>query len=117
MSVWPTRSGARHGSMVSYLSSALRSGRPRSPSTWSRRGAHHRRAGERSFNNHAEGVAALDLFVVPTLSFRLLFGLLMLRHDRRNSVVGRDRTSNGGMDCAEGHGSVPLGQATKVSAT
>ena len=69
--------------MVSYLSSALRSGRPRSPSTWSRRGAHHRRAGERSFNNHAEGVAALDLFVVPTLSFRLLFGMLMLRHDRR----------------------------------
>src|SRR6478752_413413 len=39
--------------------------------------------GERSFNNHAEGVAALDLFVVPTLSFRLLFGMLMLRHDRR----------------------------------
>ena len=29
MSVWPTRSGARHGSMMSCLSSALRSGRPR----------------------------------------------------------------------------------------
>ena len=27
MSVWPTRSGARHGSMASCLSSALRSGR------------------------------------------------------------------------------------------
>jgi hypothetical protein len=27
--------------------------------------------------NHAEGIAALDLFVVPTLSFRLLFGLLI----------------------------------------
>ena len=83
MSVWPTRSGVRRESMVSCLNSALRSVRPRSPSTWSRRGAHHRRAGERSFNNHAEGVAALDLFVVPTLSFRLLFGMLMLRHDRR----------------------------------
>jgi Integrase core domain len=33
--------------------------------------------------NHADGIAALDLFVVPTLSFRLLFGLLILRHDRR----------------------------------
>ena len=28
-------------------------------------------------------IAALDLFVVPTLSFRLLFGLLILQHDRR----------------------------------
>src|SRR6266571_7289501 len=48
MSVWPTRSGARHGSMVSCLSSALRSGRPRSPSTWPRRSVRHRRAGEHS---------------------------------------------------------------------
>jgi transposase InsO family protein len=40
--------------------------------------------GWRTFiRNHAEGIAALDLFVVPTLSFRLLFGLLILRHDRR----------------------------------
>ncbi len=33
--------------------------------------------------NHADGVAAMDLFVVPTISFRLLYGLLILRHDRR----------------------------------
>jgi hypothetical protein len=40
--------------------------------------------GWRTFlSNHAEGIAALDLFVVPTLSFRLLSGLLILRHDRR----------------------------------
>jgi hypothetical protein len=40
--------------------------------------------GWRTFiSNHAEGIAALDLFVVPTLSFRLLFGLLILRHHRR----------------------------------
>jgi hypothetical protein len=40
--------------------------------------------GWRTFiSNHAEGIAALDLFVVPTLSFRLLFGLLILRHDWR----------------------------------
>ena len=25
----------------------------------------------------------MDLFVVPTISFRLLYGLLILRHDRR----------------------------------
>jgi hypothetical protein len=26
--------------------------------------------------NHADGIAAMDLFVVPTISFRLLYGLL-----------------------------------------
>jgi transposase InsO family protein len=40
--------------------------------------------GWRTFlRNHADGIAAMDLFVVPTISFRLLFGLLILRHDRR----------------------------------
>ena len=33
--------------------------------------------------NHADGIAAIDLFVVPTLSFRLLYGFLVLRHRRR----------------------------------
>jgi hypothetical protein len=33
--------------------------------------------------NHADGIAAMDLFVVPTISFRLLYGLLILRRDRR----------------------------------
>src|SRR6202022_4094879 len=33
--------------------------------------------------NHADGIASMDLFVVPTISFGLLYGLLILRHDRR----------------------------------
>ena len=33
--------------------------------------------------NHADGIASMDLFVVPTISFRLLYGLLILRHGRR----------------------------------
>ncbi len=33
--------------------------------------------------NHADGIASTDLFVVPTVSFRLLYGLLILRHGRR----------------------------------
>jgi transposase InsO family protein len=33
--------------------------------------------------NHADGIAALDLFVVPTVSFRLLYGLLIMGHGRR----------------------------------
>ena len=36
--------------------------------------------------NHAEGIASIDLFVVPTISFKLLYGLLILRHDRRRIV-------------------------------
>src|SRR5262245_39915009 len=33
--------------------------------------------------NHADGIAAMDLFVVPTVSFRLLYGLLNMAHGRR----------------------------------
>jgi transposase InsO family protein len=40
--------------------------------------------GWRTFlRNHAEGIAAMDLFVVPTVSFRLLYGLLIMGHGRR----------------------------------
>jgi hypothetical protein len=43
--------------------------------------------GWRTFlRNHADGIAAMDLFVVPTISFRLLYGLLILWHDRRRIV-------------------------------
>jgi transposase InsO family protein len=33
--------------------------------------------------NHADGIASMDLFLVPTLSFQLLYGFLILRHSRR----------------------------------
>ena len=33
--------------------------------------------------NHADGTASMDLFVVPTISFRLLYGFLILLHARR----------------------------------
>ena len=33
--------------------------------------------------NHASAIASIDLFVVPTVSFRLLYGLVILRHSRR----------------------------------
>jgi transposase InsO family protein len=36
--------------------------------------------------NHASQIMAADLFVVPTVSFRLLFVLIMLAHDRRQLV-------------------------------
>src|ERR1700738_4018984 len=31
--------------------------------------------------NHADGIAAMDMFIVPTISFRLLYGLLIMGHD------------------------------------
>ena len=36
--------------------------------------------------NHADGIASLDLFVVRTISFKLLYGLVILRHARRRLV-------------------------------
>ena len=33
--------------------------------------------------NHADGTVAMDLFVVPTISFRLLYGLLIMCDGRR----------------------------------
>jgi hypothetical protein len=41
----------------------------------------------RSFlDNHVKDLASLDFFVVPTASFRLLYVLVVLRHDRRRIV-------------------------------
>jgi hypothetical protein len=37
-------------------------------------------------NNHASQIMAADLFVVPTVTFRLLFVLVILAHDRRQIV-------------------------------
>jgi len=36
--------------------------------------------------NHANGIASIDLFVVPTISFKLLYGLVILRHERRRML-------------------------------
>jgi hypothetical protein len=41
--------------------------------------------GWRTFiRNHADGIAAMDMFVVATISFRLLYGLLIMGHGRRH---------------------------------
>ena len=50
---------------------------------------HHRPSSQtwRTFlHNHAPDVAAIDLFVVPTISFGLLYGLVVIRIARRNLV-------------------------------
>src|SRR5271154_5138497 len=37
-------------------------------------------------NNHAAGIGAMDFLVVPTINFRLLFVLVILRHERRRLI-------------------------------
>ena len=67
-------------------------------------------------HNHANGIAAMDLFVIPTMSFRLLFGLLILRHDRREILmVRRNRESEGRMDRSAADGSIRLGDSAAIS--
>jgi transposase InsO family protein len=40
--------------------------------------------GWRTFlRNHADGIAAVDLFVLPTIAFRILYCLVIIRHGRR----------------------------------
>src|SRR5882762_4553916 len=36
--------------------------------------------------NHAPAIAAMDLFVVPTIGFKLLYGFVIIRLDRRDLV-------------------------------
>lgn len=37
-------------------------------------------------SNHAPDIAAMDLFVVPTIGFKLLYGFVIIRLDRRDLV-------------------------------
>src|SRR3981189_2843502 len=65
--------------MASFSSSASMSDKPPLQSIWRGEGDRRPKGGR----NHADGIASMDLFVVPTIYFRLLYGLLILQHDRR----------------------------------
>ena len=43
--------------------------------------------------SHTAHIAAIDLFVVPTIGFKLLYGLVILRLERRR-LVGTNATAN-----------------------
>ena len=53
--------------------------------------------GWRTFlRSHADGIASMDLFVVPTVSFRLLYGLLIFAtRSAPNPMAGSHRAPNG----------------------
>jgi hypothetical protein len=67
--------------------------------------------GWRTFlRNHAPDIAAMDLFVVPTISFNLLSALVIVRLDRRDLVwVNVHSKPDGRMDCVSNNRSLPLG--------
>jgi hypothetical protein len=44
--------------------------------------------------NHIDGIAAIDLFVLPTITFQILYCLIILRHTR--SLAGRGVPVNSG---------------------
>jgi hypothetical protein len=52
--------------------------------------------------NHAAGIASIDLFVVRTISFKLLYGLVILRHARRR-LITISVTSNPAAEWIAGH--------------
>jgi hypothetical protein len=64
--------------------------------------------------NYADGIAAMDLFVVPTISFRLLYGLLIMGRGRRQILWWRDREPHCRMDRKSGHGSMRLGTGSPL---
>jgi hypothetical protein len=67
-------------------------------------------------HNHTAGIASLDLFVVRTISFKLLCGLVILRHARRR-LVRISVTSNPTAEWIAGQvtDAFPLGTKRRVT--
>src|SRR6266478_7398484 len=68
--------------------------------------------------NHADSIAAMDLFIVPTISFRLLYGLLIMGHGAwpaADSMVWRHTASDCRIDRKSAHGSMRLGTSSPLS--
>ena len=71
--------------------------------------------GWRTFlRNHADGIAAMDMFVVPTISFRLLYGLLIVGVVDGRFMVWRHSASDRRMDRKSDHGSLRLGTSSPL---
>ena len=65
--------------------------------------------GWRAFlRSHAPDIAAMDLFIAPTIGFDLLYVFVIDRLERRK-LDQRHTTSDRGMDCTPGHRGIPLG--------
>src|SRR5260370_1769202 len=68
--------------------------------------------------NHMQSLVSADFFVVPTITFRLLFVFVILSHDRRRPIhlaVTANPTAE--WDDPATAGSFPLGQCSSLSAS
>jgi hypothetical protein len=65
--------------------------------------------GWRTFlRNHAPDIAAMDLFVVPTIGFDLIYALVIVRLGRRELVWINVKESDGRVDRAPANRGIPL---------
>src|SRR5437879_1469662 len=66
--------------------------------------------GWRTFlRNHAQDIAAMDLFVVPTIGFDLLYAYIIVRLDRRELVwISVTTHPTAELGCAPDHRSIPV---------
>jgi len=68
------------------------------------------KAGGPFSENHAPDIAAMDFFVVPTIRFKLLYGFVIIRLDRRDLVwIKRDNQPDSGVGRASDHEALSLG--------
>src|SRR5262249_61469765 len=65
--------------------------------------------------NHADAIAAIDLCLVPTLTFECLFAFLVVSHDRPASMVRGNQASDGGVAGTTARGSIPMEHYTELS--
>jgi hypothetical protein len=72
----------------------------------------------RSFlRNEANGIAAIDMFVALSTSFRLLYVTVILAHGRRKDCAVRCyAASNGSVTFAAGNSGVSVGHSSQLSA-
>src|SRR6476659_362006 len=74
--------------------------------------------GWRTFlSNHVDGSAAIDLFILPTIAFQILFCIVCHCAPRTTTlgVVWRDGKPNRGLDLAPSHRGVPVGPRAAIS--
>src|SRR4026207_2580162 len=72
--------------MENSSSSGSMSGRPQVAKYMARRRPPPSQGWRTFLLNHADGIASIDLFVVPTISFGLLYGLRVPRRERRRTL-------------------------------
>jgi hypothetical protein len=63
--------------------------------------------------NHAPDIAAMDSFVVPTIGFKLLYGFMIVRIDRRE-LVWINVTTDSRVGCSSDNRGLSLGRGSRL---